>query len=165
MGCEAVVLRSRYAQSCRRVALPESVRIPIGRRIHGVFLLHAGGWLHFHQPVAEYRFGIAGREEAKVEVVAYGASDSSADGETDRVERSIIQDWHPSFPSFTSANAMPYFVTENGDPFLYLRHLYLYYWSNPYPELPVEHFTMRTYHPHGEATLGLLAMTLADKRS
>jgi DNA-binding LacI/PurR family transcriptional regulator len=156
---KAIVLRSRFARSSSGVPLPESFTIPIQRQCDGVFILHAGGWLRFHEVIGQYEFHLSSSTEV-VEVAAYGSTQASPVEATARQRISIIQDWHPSTPAFTSAQAKPYLITRQGDPLAYLRCLYLYHWPNPRPGTQLISITLRTLQPELQATLGVLAVTL-----
>ncbi len=150
----AIVLRSRFARSVGGQPLPESVSLRINRSVDGVFILHAGGWLRRREVIGEYDFALPGRVE-QVGVVAFG---TGSDGGR-MVGDEIIGDWHPSGAVFSGQNVQPCLVTEGGDPFRYLRYLYLYHWPNPVPGSRLETLTLRAVHPEGQATLGILAVT------
>ncbi|NJL70285.1 MAG: LacI family transcriptional regulator [Candidatus Competibacteraceae bacterium] len=156
---KALVLRSSFARSVQGRALPESVTLEINRKVDGVFILHAGGWLKYHETFARYEFHLAHRRTEAVDVVAFGDAPVSAPSSKARTEASILQDWFPETPAFSSAQAKPYLVTQRGDPLRYLRYLYVYHWANPQPGSRLERFTARILQPELQATLGILAIT------
>lgn len=75
---------------------------------------------------------------------------------------SLVQDWHPSAPQFSSAKVLPHVVTEKGDP-TELRTLPV---SRP-PREPLRRkklraIRLRSLKPEARATLALLGITVEN---
>ena len=158
----AVVLRSRFARTCEGRPLPETLTIPVDREVGGLFILHTGGWLKHHESIGAYDFHVSRKNVLSEEIVAYGTGVQTKAEAARRAVMSIVQDWHPSTPIFSSARVKPFLVTRDGDPLRYLRCLYLFHWKNPEPAKRLESLTLRTYHPELRATLAVLAITAYD---
>ncbi len=156
---EAIVLRSRFARTNGRQPLPESVHVEVKRKVSGVFILHAGAWTKFHEPIARYEF-VTARASNSVDVIAYGRETWNGKKEKQRLRTSAIQDWHPTAPQFVSDRALPVIVTEKGDPLRYARYLYLYHWTNPEPNRTLNDLVITALRPDLQCTLGIVAITL-----
>ncbi len=156
---KALVLKSSFARSVNGIALPESVTLAVHRKLDGLFILHGGGWLKYHESIGTYDFHFADKRMDSVDVIAFGAAAQKSAGAQARKQASIIQDWHPSTPYFDSAIAKPYLVTQNGDPLRYLRILCLYHWANPYPDTTLQSITLKILNPESQATLGVIGIT------
>ena len=159
-GRDAIVLKSQHAHSSAGVPLPVEVSLPIGRRAAAIYLLHGAGWTYQHKAFAEYVFAYSDGGEECVSVIPFAEEpDENQDARRWRTE-SIIHDWHPNRGRFESDTVFPCVVTEEGDPLRYERYLYAWQWTNPQPGRELRSITLRTLDPMGQATLGLLAVTL-----
>ncbi len=159
-GRAAIVLKSQHAHSSAGVPLPLEVTLPVGRRAAAIYLLHGAGWTHQHKAFGEYVFTFADGVEERVRVIPFAEEpDENQDARQWRAE-SIVHDWHPNRGRFESDTVLPCVITEGGDPLRYERYLYAWQWTNPRPAVEVASLTLRTTDPAGQATLGLLAVTL-----
>lgn len=154
----ALVMRSRFARTVRGKLLPESITIPVERKVDGIFILHAGGWLKYHESMGTYEFARGSRRD-RVEIMSYGTGQGSAKELKERARQSIIGDWHPSGFPFDGAMARCWRLTQDGDFLRYLRYLYLYHWRNPHPGTHLDAVKITVHQPTLQATLGILAMT------
>lgn len=158
----AIVLRSRKVHASGSEPLPVSVEIPVDRQARSIFILHAAGWIRHHETFARYEFRFGDGSAEELDVLAYGRKPSDATTDRKLREEATVQDWHPTFPVLHSSHALPCLVTQDGDPFLYERYLYVCRWSNPHPDRVMKSIVIRSLDPEIRATLAVIAITLED---
>lgn len=152
-GKAALVLRSQRAAVIHS-ATPIQVAIPVGEPVRAVYFLHGCGFVGTPAPFAWYDFVFRGRKTVSLPLVARGL------GEIDdsRLQPNI-QDWWSDFPQIERPDALPFAVTEEGDPFRYERYLYTLEWEAPEPGAVLEEIRISS-NPTQPTTLGLLGVTI-----
>ncbi len=164
INSSALVLRSAHARGKGRVPLPDAAVIPVGRKVVAICILHAAGWVRDFGAFATYEFCYHDGRIETVPVIGLGQESTDLAEKARHRSQAIIQDWHYLYPQFKSSNALPYLITDQGDPLLYERYLYVYRFLNPHPGLKLKAIRVTTLNPEGEPTLAILAATAIVKR-
>ncbi len=155
---DCLVMRSAHAHVGMKKQLPETVRIPVAKRVQRIFFLHGCAWAQESREFACYEFHYADGEVQRARVVSCGLNPEKP-GKTSKLLGNIQDYWpYPHRPEPVSRSWRRFLVTADGDPFVYERHLYTLHWANPHPDREVASIIVRS-DPQACATLGLLAIT------
>jgi len=154
-----IALRSRSLTSSGGQDLPDSVSVPVGRRVGALYVLHGAGFVSRHEKAGAYGFVYEDGTSETVDIVGFGKLTSA--GELDAMTRqSNIQDWWPvSARQFENERARKVMVM-GGSSLGDVRYLYSLQMVNPHPEK-----TVREIRFHSDAnvdtTLLILSATAA----
>jgi hypothetical protein len=161
--CGAIVFRSKINETGNARGLPSRVKIPIGIKAEGVYILHGCGYTRFLTPFANYDFYSGKKLLGSVPMVALGQLPHDWDAaqfERDS-QKANIQDWWSDFPhvDFPGARQAP--VVPADDKVATNRYAFLYTleWKNPRPHLRVTHVEISA-DAGQSTTLGVLAISV-----
>lgn len=156
----ALVLRSARSRTSGGKPLPVSATLVVGQTVRAIYFLHAAGWTYEHACIANYHMRFASGREETLPVIAQGPEKPTTKLHTKWMKESVVQDWHPNMEPFPSDRALPFIITEKGDPLLYERYLHTCEWVNPFPDDRLEQIVIESADPDTAATLAVLAITI-----
>jgi DNA-binding LacI/PurR family transcriptional regulator len=159
----AIVFRSKINETGNSRGLPSRVKIPVGMKATGIYILHGCGYTRFLTPFATYDFYAGTRLLGSVPMVALGQPpyDWNAAQFGRDSQKANIQDWWSDFPhvDFPGARQAPIVPTDDKDATNRYAFLYTLEWNNPMPLLTVTHVEI-TADSGQSTTLGVLAISV-----
>lgn len=156
----AVILRSQHARATSRVPLPDAAVVPVNCLASAICILQAAGWVRNFGEFARYHFHFEGGLLETVPVIGLGRDESKL---AQHRRKANIQDWFYLQPHLPLADALPYLISERGDPLPYERYLYAFRYINPHPERRLNKITVETLDADQETTFAILAITALIK--
>lgn len=134
-------------------------RIPLGRKLAAVHLLHGCARADFDQLIGSYQLVYETGEAHKVPVQALGgAVEPTLYQPKERMDVANIQDWWPMFPVLQNDTTAPLIVTVP-ESAIYHRFLYHFRLRNPQPDAVVQALQFEV-DPGNASPYALLSVTL-----
>lgn len=156
-GRSIILLRSARTTG---TPLPASVALPIPGRVAGIGLLHACGWTHSRRMrLGNYEIQYADHRHLSLPVMTWGGPQSEAANADLKASGPMLQDYWPDNPQFDSPTSRKFVVTDPEHPLTSIRYLYVFWWENPRPEVPILRLVLRG-QPEAPGILAVLGVTL-----
>ncbi len=155
-GPSFILMRSgRLESDALNKKLPSKVRIPLSRKLHFIYFLHACGWGAAFGPFASYRLIYTDKSYVELPlVVLAGTHPDETDG-----SQANIQDWHFSWEQMNRPYAKAFDATPTSNPSLESQYLYTLEWINPQPQKKVACLEIHS-NPDKSTTLAVLAISV-----
>ena len=138
-------------------SLPESITIPIQRRVKAVYFLHGCGYAE--NPVRFAKYEMKNEANECFELFLVAMSKKTQNVEENLLLHPNIQDWWPPYPHVENEEARCWPLVNPANILEPPHFLYTLEWVNPSPASPLESIEVKA-NPLIETNLGLVAVTI-----